>query len=225
MSRSARKVRQSERTERERPERRRLDVVLDAVEACLWLVLLAVGSLVALEVFRAEAGPARARGAKELAAPSGVIEAESLRVIATSRAFTFWLQPTVDFPTGRWSKDGQMFAYRTQRGDWIDLELPQLEPGAYRLELLLTRSADYGVVAVSVNGNRVGAEIDLWSGFEGGVSPTGPLELGVVQLDGRSDVLRLAVVGTNPESDAPHYQFGIDGIRLSRYDPPKSAGG
>jgi hypothetical protein len=143
----------------------------------------------------------------------GLIEAENMRVLGKSRDFTFWLQPTADFRTGRWSQDGHMFAFGTQKGDWIDLEFPEFEPGKYRMSLFMTKAADYGIVNVSLNGTPIGEPIDLWSGY--GVMPTNKLDLGIVELRGEDDVLRLAVNATNPKAAAPFFQFGIDGVRLS----------
>ena len=181
------------------------------IHVILWIALLAVGSLITLTVLEEKSG--RPQSAEKTAAEVSV-EAEDMRVVAKSRDFTFWLQPTTDFPAGRWSKDGQMFAHGARKGDWIELELPEREPGSYRLELILTRSMDYGIVAVSFNGIRVGEEIDLLS--RRGVVPTDPLDLGPVELRGSGDVLRLEVTGANPASRAPFFQFGIDGVRLTR---------
>ena len=188
-----------------------LDRALDLAEAFLWIALLAVGSLIALTVLKEDSGRPQ-RTATPAAEVS--VEAEDMRVVARSRDFTFWLQPTTDFAGGRWSKDGQMFAHGAQKGDWIELELPEREPGSYRLELILTRSADYGIVSVSLNGVPIGEEIDLWSNR--GVVPTDPLDFGSVELRGSGDVMRLEVTGANPASRAPHFQFGIDGVRLTR---------
>ena len=190
---------------------RRLDRPLDFAEAFLWIALLAVGTLIALTVFEEDSSRPR-RTAQRAAKVS--VEAEDLRVVARSGAFNFWLQSTTDFLSGRWSKDGQMFALGAQKGDWIELELPEREPGPYRLELLLTRAADYGIVSVSFNGAPIGEEIDLWSGQ--GVVPTGPLDLGRVELRGSGDVLRLEATGKNPGARAPYFQFGIDGVRLTK---------
>lgn len=196
-------------TQPERP-RRTLDRALDVTEALLWLALLAFGTQVALVALRDE--PAAPSG-PAAAAPVGLIEAETLPVRATSRKFTFWLQPTEGFRGGRWSKDGHMFAYGTREGDWVELELPPREQGEYRLEMFLTKAADYGILAASVNGDRVGDPIDLWSY---GVLPSGAVDLGLVSLRGQGDVLRLQLIGTNPNATAPFYQFGVDGIRLTR---------
>jgi hypothetical protein len=185
--------------------------ILDWTEAGLWIVLLVVGSLITLAVLRDSEGRNRVRAAANKPPPGGLIEAEDLPVIAKSRDFTFWLQPSTGFRTGRWSKDGHMFASGTVEGDWIDLRLPEHEPGDYALEIFLTKAADYGILAVTVNEIELG-EFDLLSLRD--VQPTGALKLGNVKLGGRKNVLRLEVVGKNPNAAAPFYQFGIDGIRL-----------
>ncbi len=189
--------------------------ILDWTEAGLWIVLLVVGSLVALAVLRNGEARTRPRAAAK-PAPGGLIEAEDLPVIAKSREFTFWLQPSSGFPAGKWSKDGHMFASGTRQGDWVELRLPEREPGDYGLEIFFTKAADYGIVAVYVNEARLG-EFDLWSARD--IVPTGALKLGNVQLSGRKNVLRVEVVGKNPNAAPPFYQFGIDGIRIGKPAP------
>jgi len=190
--------------------------ILDWTEAVLWVALLVVGSLVALAVLRDEDTRHRPR-ADAKPAPSGLVEAEDLPVLGKSRDFTFWLQPTTAFRDGNWSKDGQMFASSPNKGDWIDLRLPEQEPGNYDLDIFLTKAADYGIVAVYVNEVQRGT-FDLLS--LRGVVPTGALSLGSVPLRGSKNVLRLEVVGTNPNAAPPFYQFGIDGIRIARSKGP-----
>lgn len=185
--------------------RGRLDRFLDAAEVLLWVALLGFGGAVALTAFRGEPiGPVEA--------PGGVIEAEHLDVSDRSRDFTFWLQPTHTFQGGRWSSDGQMLAANTREGDWIELALPDRTPGERRLEVFLTRAADYGVVRIELNRRVLGEPIDLYT--DAGVKPTGPIDLGVAKL-GTGDRLRFEVIGTNERSARPHYLFGIDGIRLT----------
>ena len=193
--------------------------ILDWTEAGLWIVLLFVGSLVALAVLRDSEGRNRPRPAVK-PAPGGLIEAEDLPVIAKSREFSFWLQPSSGFPGGKWSKDGHMFAHGTTEGDWIELRLPEREPGRYALELFLTKAADYGIVAVYVNEARLGT-FDLWSARD--IVPTGALKLGDVQLSGRKNVLRLEVVGKNKNAAPPFFQFAIDGIRIRKAAPAEGA--
>jgi hypothetical protein len=205
-------------TEREPADAERAkshDRILDWTEAGLWIVLLVVGSLVALAVLRESEAKDRIRAAAK-PAPGGLIEAEDLPVIAKSREFSFWLQPTSGFPVGRWSKDGHMFASKTTLGDWVELRLPEREPGHYALEIFFTKAADYGIIAVFVNEARLG-DFDLWSARD--ILPTGALNLGDVELFGRKNVLRLEVVGKNPNAAPPFYQFAIDGVRIGKPAP------
>ncbi len=144
-------------------------------------------------------------------APVGLIEAEELPVVAKNRDFPFGRQRTSGFPGGHWSKDGHMFAYGTQRGDWIELRLPEQKPGRYPLEIFMTKAGDYGIVAVFVNGVRLGT-FDLWSGS--GVVPSGALKLGEVELGDRTNVIRFEIEGKNPNAKPPFFLFGVDGIRI-----------
>ena len=191
---------------------------LDLIEAALWVALLVFGSLVALAILRIDQ-PRDRSGLRTVVAPAGLIEAEDLPVVAKSRDFTFWLQPASGFRGGKWSKDGHMFASGTEKDDWIDLRLPETEPGRHQLELFLTKSLDYGIVTISLNGVPV-EEFDLWTGR--GVVPTGPLDLGEVELGGRGDILRFAVAASNSRAAPPFFQFGIDGIRVG--GPDRAAG-
>jgi hypothetical protein len=184
--------------------------ILDLTEAGLWIALLVIGSLVALAVLRDGETRNRTR-ADAKPAPGGLIEAEDLPVIAKSREFSFWRQPSTGFSAGFWSDDSHMFAHKTEDGDWIELGLPEQEPGRYAIELFMTKAADYGIIAVSINGVRREA-FDLWSGR--GVVPTGAHKLDDVELSGSDDVIRFAIEGKNPNAISPFFQFGIDGIRI-----------
>jgi hypothetical protein len=194
--------------------------ILDWTEAGLWIVLLVVGSLVALAVLRDNDARNRPRATAK-PAPGGLIEAEDLPVIAKSREFTFWLQPSSGFRAGKWSKDGHMFANGTRQGDWVELRLPEQGPGQHALEIFFTKAADYGIVSVTVNEVELG-NFDLWSARE--ILPTGALKLGDVELRGSKNVLRVEVVGKNPNAAAPFYQFGIDGIRIGKSPPATRRG-
>jgi hypothetical protein len=184
--------------------------LLNWTEAGLWIALLVVGSLVAMAALR-DIDSRKRPPAATRPAPGGLIEAEDLPLIAKSRDFAFWLQPSGGFRGGKWSKDGHMFASGTQQGDWVELRLPEREPGKYALEVFLTKAADYGIVAIYVNEVKLGT-FDLLSLRD--VVPVGPLRLGEVQLGGSKNLLRFEVVGKNPNAAPPFYQFGIDGIRI-----------
>jgi hypothetical protein len=192
------------------PDRSRWDRVLDTTEIGLWLLLLGTGFIVALEAMRQQDAVISVPMTVD---PTEFIEAERLHVRGVAHGVRLWLQPTTLFAPGSWSSDGHLFAMHGGLGAWVEFELPIVEAGAHRLELYLTRARDYGVVQVLVDGEALGEPIDLWEAR--GVLPSGPIELGPRELFPDS-VLRLEVVGTNDRSANPHYQFGIDGVKITR---------
>jgi hypothetical protein len=183
---------------------------MHGIELVLWIALMGLGSLVVLAVI--EESDVHSKDTLVLVAPDDMIEAESLTVGAREGDFQFWLQPTAGFEGGRWSKEGHMMALRAQQGDWIELALPRLVSGLYRIELFLSRAPDYGIISFELNGAAVGSPVDLWS--EGAVVPADPVSLGPVPLRDESNTLRITVVDTNAASVPPHYQFAIDGVSL-----------
>lgn len=194
--------------------------ILDGAELVLWSALLVFGCVVAWEVFRYDSAGSSPHASAEFAAPSDLIEAEDLHLAALSRSFSVRLQPIRTFSSGRWSGHRHLFVTDTRKGDWLEFELPGVNAGRYRLDLFLTRSYDHGIVVASLNGQRVGGEVDLW--FEEETSPTGAVDLGPVELGDAPNLLRITVIGTNPRSSAPFYRLGVDGLRLtplSEQDP------
>lgn len=142
-----------------------------------------------------------------------LIEAEVLAVPGRSGDIEMFTQSTEDFVSGRWSRDGHLFLRTRKAGDWVDFLLPVETAGRYRVIAYLTRSYDYGNVEFSINGRATGEKISLWSP-DGQVFPTGPLSLGTFELTPEKNRLRVTVVGSDPASAPPHYQFAIDGIKL-----------
>ncbi len=183
--------------------------IADRIELLLWIALMVVGTQVVLAVLDEAGGDAKKAVPP---APGDLIEAESLEEIDRNGKFHFWLQPTESFASGRWSRDGHMLALRAQRGDWIDLALPELAPGAYHLDVFLSRAPDYGIVTFELNRSLLGDPIDLWN--LGEVVPSQSIALGEVRLVEGRNVLRMTVIETNSASSPPHYQFAIDGLRL-----------
>lgn len=83
-------------------------------------------------------------------------------------------------------------------------------PGRYRLALLLTRSFDYGIVQVTLDGAPLGEPIDL---FATRIEPGLRVELGEHAFEeGRPRRLRVEVVGK--ASASPGYYFGLDGLQM-----------
>lgn len=144
-----------------------------------------------------------------------LLDAENLPVIAKNREFPLGVQGTSDFSTGKWNRDGQLFGFGDVKpGDWVEWSLPVAVSGNYVVDLYLTQARDYGIVRPTLNGALAGPDIDLWA-TDGVIRPTGPVTLGTYRLEAPMASLRLQVVGRNPKNDPPHYQFGIDGVRMA----------
>ena len=178
------------------------------IEVLLLVALLVFGGIVLTDLIQLQ----RADEVPEFST-AGMTNAEDLKVLSKSRDFSLVVQSTETFTGGKWDRDGQLFGYNTQLSDWVEWAIPVPSPGTYRILAYLTRAADYGLVQLSLNGYPIGTEIDLWA-RDNVVKPTGPVDLGLHQLEGTQATLRLEVVGKNQRNSPPHYQFGIDGITL-----------
>ncbi|MEY2747437.1 MAG: hypothetical protein RL112_2479, partial [Planctomycetota bacterium] len=138
----------------------------------------------------------------------GLLEAEDLRVVGSSPGLQHGRQDLVDAEGGRWSQGAHLWVRSTKVGEWIELELPVARPGARRLAALVTRSHDYGIVSIQLDGAPA-AVVDTASG--GGVLPPVEVDLGVHELGARARV-RFEVVGASAESTGARHYFGVDGV-------------
>lgn len=177
------------------------------VEAVMFAIIAVIGAAITYQIVRvAPEAPAEAWVVPDM------IEAETLPVLEKSFDFGLVPQDTSPFTAGRWSGNQHLFVATRADGDALTLGLPALEAGTYRLTLYMTRSYDYGIVRVLVNGVPTGDPFDLWAW---GVEATGPLSMGNTVLSGQDDIIRFEVVGRNERAAAPFHQFGIDGLVLS----------
>ena len=78
----------------------------------------------------------------------------------------------------------------------------------------MTKAIDYGIVQFHLDGNRIESPIDL---FNDGVTSTGPLSLGTVQLTAGEHRLSVEIVGANSKA-VKGYMFGLDYVRLIARD-------
>jgi hypothetical protein len=177
------------------------------IEALMFAVIAIIGALLTYEL----AGPKQAVPAASAISVPGMLEAETLPVIEKAGDFMTMTQDTSTFAQGQWSGGKHLFAATRSRGDTLTMKLPAGSAGGYDLRAYLTKSFDYGIVQISVNGANAGSPIDLWSYV---VESTGPVHLGRVTLQGDGDVVRIEVVGKNERAVAPFYQFGLDGFVL-----------
>lgn len=138
----------------------------------------------------------------------GAEECEALIVDNRSAGAPVEIQDLRAYGNG-WSGDAHLFVKAQQPGDFVELAIPASRSA--KVTLFGTRAADYGLLKFSINGNPAGAAFD---GYAGQPAPSGPIPLGVHEpVDGKM-LLRVEVVGTNPESTGARHYFALDAIKL-----------
>ena len=111
---------------------------------------------------------------------------------------------------GQWSNDAHLWWIGTKPGDKLDLALPVKAAGKYRLSVQLTKAPDYGIVQLSLDGQKLGSPIDL---YRKDVKPTGVLALGEHDLTAGEHKLTVEIVGANDQA-VKSYMFGLDYVKL-----------
>ena len=111
----------------------------------------------------------------------------------------------------RWRDGRHMWWTDGDDGDRLTLEFDVPSDSRYDLTLALTKARDYGIVAVSVDGEEIGEPIDL---YDPNVVPTGPLPLGAIDLAAGPHQISFQIVGHN-EKAVPARMFGIDTLTVT----------
>jgi hypothetical protein len=142
----------------------------------------------------------------------GAVELESARVVRSSADLAFGAQG--GFGPSLWSRGQHLWVRATKVGDFIELFVPG--EGRSRLELHATRSWDYAVIGVSVGGQQVLGELDLFNATARAVAGTGPVDLGTHTPRDGGFVVRFEVVGRNERSESPGTYFGVDCVRVEQ---------
>jgi hypothetical protein len=84
------------------------------------------------------------------------------------------------------------------------------QAGKYRLGMQLTKAPDYGIVQLSLDGQKLGAPIDL---YHESVVPTGLLAMGEHDLTAGEHKLTVEIMGANDKA-IKNYMFGLDYVKL-----------
>ena len=137
----------------------------------------------------------------------GAIEAEVLAIVESTAALGYESQR---MDAGRWSSDSHLWVRATEIGQRVILEVPVVQPGRHRISVRLTKSWDYGILAISLDGERVIETVDTFNG-EGRTCDVTTVDLGQHEI-GESCQIAFEVVGKSPESESPGTYFGIDCI-------------
>ncbi len=154
--------------------------------------------------------PMKARSAKI----PGAVECETAEVVGKSEGLSMEPQDISVLPEGRWSDGKQLWVKGRKAGDFIELKIPAAGAGRRKLTLYATKSWDYGTLRLTVNGQPA-KEFDS---FSAKVVTSGPVELGVFEPKDSAFVLRVEVVGANPQSKNSKSFFGLDCVIVDKAD-------
>ncbi|MHC4741439.1 MAG: DUF2961 domain-containing protein, partial [Planctomycetota bacterium] len=138
----------------------------------------------------------------------GALEGEKLEVVSKSGG-TRNLQNMANFGEG-WSGESHLWWIGAKPGDTLELAIPVKKSGKYNISTQLTKAIDYGIHQLYLDGKKLGEPIDL---FNDGVIPTGPIYLGVHELEKGRHILKVEIVGAN-EKAKKAYMFGLDYLTL-----------
>jgi hypothetical protein len=129
----------------------------------------------------------------------GAIEGETLRLIDHSGG-TVQRQALDE----KWSREEQVWWRDAAPGDIAKWEVLSAKTGALRLIGTFTEAADYGIIQLFWNGEKLGEPIDFFSAALG----LRKIDFGIVDIK-PTNILEARVVGANEKADRRH-MFGID---------------
>jgi serine/threonine protein kinase len=117
---------------------------------------------------------------------------------------------------GKWSADTQLFWTGGKPGDRLRLEFLAPAAGPRTLALAMTRSTDFAVVRLSVNGRVIAESLDL---YDPEVVHGGEQVYPGVELRAGVNVLQVELVGSNPkarpwQAGSALHQFGLDYLAI-----------
>lgn len=139
----------------------------------------------------------------------GAMECETMKILAKPDAAVVRPQNLKRF-RGNWSAASHLFVKGTKAGDAIELVFPSKDSSSSKLVLHATKSDDYGVLRLSVNGKSIDGDVDLYAEKP---IPSGPIELGTFEPVNDEFRLRAKVVGKHPQSKETY--FGLDCVELN----------
>lgn len=150
----------------------------------------------------------------------GAIEGETIAITNTNggRAAP---QGMGSFKAGQWSNDSHLWWTQAKPGASLKLQVPAPESGPYEIYLGMTRAVDYGIFRITLNGNELAKEFDL---FDPQVTSTGPVGFGTHLLKKGENELTIEVIGANADAKKS-YMFGLDYVYLQQQkgEPAESA--
>ncbi len=138
----------------------------------------------------------------------GVVEGEEMKVLTKTAGDA--REQDLSGRDGTWSNDAHLWWTGAKPGDKLELALPVETSGKYALEVHLTKARDYGIVQLSLDGQKLGEPIDLYGSK---VVPTGAIKLGAHELAAGEHKLTIEITGAN-EKAVKNHMFGLDYVKL-----------
>ncbi len=136
----------------------------------------------------------------------GAIEGEKMAVL--TRTGRTQAQNMASFGEG-WSGEEHLWWTENKPGNQLVLGFEVKNGGQKRVLARMTKAPDYGIVQISVNGQKAGGPIDLYNQT---VVGTGEMDLGEFELKAGQNTLTLEMIGTNEKSTGQRYMAGLDYI-------------
>ena len=138
----------------------------------------------------------------------GACEGEEMQVVSLPENINW--EPQGNWWDTTWSGDAQVWFGVRNVGDAVELRCPNaVSPGKYKLLLYATRYPDYSIIQMSYEGRKLGEQIDLYNPKDG-MAPTGPIDMGIIEVSSEYPVFKFEVVGSNPKAPKPGTYFGFD---------------
>jgi len=116
-----------------------------------------------------------------------------------------------NFPLGKWSNNDHLWWTGAKPGDVLEVGFEAPKAGKYQVAVILTKARDYGIVQLSINGQKAGDPIDLYNPE---VIRTEPIPLGIFELKEGENALRVEIMGAN-EKAIKSYMVGLDDVVLT----------
>jgi len=141
----------------------------------------------------------------------GAIEGETIEILAKTGGNA--APQELDGYGNAWSNDCHLWWTGAKPGDKLDLAIPVKEAGKYKLTAQMTKARDYGIVQLYLDGQKLGAPIDLYNSPE--VVATGVLNLGTLELTAGKHKFTIEIVGANDKA-VKAYMAGLDYVKLEK---------
>lgn len=112
--------------------------------------------------------------------------------------------------SGEFSNGAHLWWCSPKVGDILEIKVPVAKAGKYKVTVGMTKSWDYGIHQLMINGQDVGQPVDFLASQ---VIPI-KIELGTFDLQEGDMLFGLRCVGTNPDAKPFNYMAGIDYVLL-----------